>query len=138
LSKIRKNLNKNIDYANNYEAFPAAEHLFKVNGLHGEYEVNIQKMECSCRSWQLTRIPCRHACACLRHDRIKPEAVVHKCYSIEAFKAAYGQVIMPCSDSRVWKKMNGPPMRPPKYDKQVGRPSKNKKRIHLRRRMELD
>jgi hypothetical protein len=48
--KIRKKLDKNIDYANNYEAFPAAEHLFKVNGLHGEYEVNIQKMECSCRS----------------------------------------------------------------------------------------
>ena len=125
--KIRKKLDKNIDFANNYQASPAAEHLFQVKGFHGEYEVHIKKMECSCRAWQLTGIPCRHACAAFKHERIKPESVVHKCYSIEAFKAAYSHVIMPCSDPRVWKKMNGPPIRPPKYDKQVGRPSKKKK-----------
>src|SRR3954468_21265442 len=53
--KIRKKLDKNIDFANNYEANPAAKHLFKVNGLYGEYEVHIDKMECSCRAWQLSR-----------------------------------------------------------------------------------
>jgi hypothetical protein len=102
--KIRKTLDKNIDWANNYSAIPAANKFFKVIGLYGEYEVHLQKMECSCRGWQLTIIPCRHACAVLRHERIKPESMVHKCYNIEAFKAAYGQDIMPCSDPRVWKK----------------------------------
>ncbi|KAM0842513.1 hypothetical protein ACQ4PT_058322 [Festuca glaucescens] len=129
--KIRKKLDKNIDFATNYEAEPAAEHLFKVTGLRGEYEVNIKKMECSCRAWQLTGIPCRHACACLRLERIKPESVVHKCYSIEAYKSAYGHVIMPCSDPKVWPKMYGPAMRPPKFDKQVGRPSKKRRRSPL-------
>jgi hypothetical protein len=129
--KIRKKLDKNIDFANNYEALPSAEHLFKVNGLHGEYEVRIEKMECSCRAWQLSGIPCRHACACLRHERIKPESVVHKCYSLDAFRATYSQVVMPCSDPRVWKKMNGPPLKPPKFDKQVGRPSKKRRKCPL-------
>ena len=129
--KIRKKLDKNIDFAVHYEVSPAAEQLFKVVGLRGEYEVNIQKLECSCRGWQLSGIPCRHACAVFRHERIKPESVVHKCYSIDAFKAAYGQVIMPCSDPRVWPKMNGPEMRPPKFDKQVGRPSKKRKKSPL-------
>jgi hypothetical protein len=129
--KIRKKLDKNIGFANNYEAAPAAEQLFKVVGLRGEYEVNLKKMECSCRAWQLSGIPCRHACACFRHERIKPESVVHKCYSIEAFKASYGHVIMPCSDPKVWPKMNGPAMKPPKFDKQIGRPSKKRRKNPL-------
>ncbi|KAM0825792.1 hypothetical protein ACQ4PT_069327 [Festuca glaucescens] len=129
--KIRKKLDKNIDFAVNYGASPAAEQLFKVEGLRGEYEVNIQKLECTCRAWQLSGIPCRHACAVFRHERSKPESVVHKCYSIDAFKAAYGQVIMPCSDPKVWPKMNGPAMRPPKFDKQVGMPSKKRRRSAL-------
>ena len=83
--KIRKKLDKNIEFSNNYEALPAAEHLFKVIGLFGEYEVDIKKKECSCRAWQLSGIPCRHGIACLRHENINPEDVVNKCYSIEAF-----------------------------------------------------
>ncbi|KAE8772033.1 transposon mutator sub-class [Hordeum vulgare] len=129
--KIRKKLDKNIDWSNNYQALPAAKHLFKVIGLFGEYEVDIKKMECSCRAWQLSGITCRHACACLRHERIKPEDVVNKRYNIEAFKLAYGQVIMPCSDPKVWKKMYGPTMGPPKLGKQVGRPSKKRKKNPL-------
>ena len=129
--KIRKKLDKNIDFAVNYDAAPAAEQLFKVEGLRGEYEVNILKLECTCRAWQLSGIPCRHACAVFRHERIKPESVVHKCYSIDALKAAYGQVIMPCSDPKVWPKMNGPAMRPPKFDKKAGRPSKKRRRSAL-------
>jgi hypothetical protein len=38
---------------------------------------------------------------------------------------------MPCSDPRVWKKMNGPEIKPPKYDKKVGRPSKKRKKCPL-------
>ena len=107
--KIRKKLNKNIDMSNNCTTLPARQHIFHVKGMIGEYEVNIQKEECSCRAWQLSGIPCRHGAACLRYERIKPEVVVNKCYSIEAFKAAYGKVIMPCSDPRVWPRTNGPP-----------------------------
>jgi hypothetical protein len=71
--------------------------------------------------------------AAFRSEWIKPESIVHKCYSIEAFKATYSEVIMPCIDPRMWKKMNDPPIRPPKYDKQVGRPSKKRRKVHLRR-----
>ncbi|KAK1606123.1 hypothetical protein QYE76_029796 [Lolium multiflorum] len=128
---LKSTTRKNIDFAVNYGASPTTEQLFKVEGFPGEYEVNIQKLECTCRAWQLSGIPCRHACAVFRHERIKPESIVHKCYSIDAFKAAYGQVIMLCSDPKVWPKMNGPAMRPPKFDKQVGRPSKKRRRSAL-------
>jgi hypothetical protein len=129
--KIRKKLAKNIDFATNYEALPSLENLFKVKVLRGEYEVRIDKMECTCRAWQLSGIPCRHACAAFRHERIKPESAVHKCYSLDAFRAAYGGAIMPCGDPKMWKKMNGPEMRPPKFDKQIGRPSKKRRKSPL-------
>ena len=129
--KIRKKLDKNINMSNNCTALPAGQHIFHVKGMVGEYDVNIQKEECSCRAWQLSGIPCRHGVACLRHERIKPEDVVNKCYSIDAFKAAYGKVIMPCSDPRVWPKTNGPQMLPPNYEKKVGRPGKKRKKNPL-------
>lgn len=125
--KIRKKLDKNINMSNNCTALPAGQHIFHVKGMVGEYDVNIQKEECSCRAWQLSGIPCRHGVACLRHERIKPEDVVNKCYSIDAFRAAYGKIIMPCSDPRVWPKTNGPQMLPPNYEKKVGRPGKKRK-----------
>ena len=129
--KIREKLDKNIDFTNNYSAMPAAENLFKIVCLKGEYEVRIDRHECSCRQWQLTGVPCRHACAAFRHERIKPESAVHKCYSVDAFKAAYCHVILPCSDPKVWKKMNGPTMTPPKYDKKIGRPTKKRRKSPL-------
>ena len=49
--KIRKKLDKNINMSNNCTALPAGQHIFHVMGMVGEYDVNIQKEECSCRAW---------------------------------------------------------------------------------------
>jgi hypothetical protein len=39
---------------------------------------------------------------------------------------------MPCSDPKVRPEMNGTAMRPPKFDKQAGRPSKKRRRSALK------
>lgn len=126
--KIRKKVNKNAEMANNYYASAAGRRIFQVTGLVGKYIVDLNKSECSCRAWQLTGIPCRHSISCARDERIKPEDLVSHCYSISAFKAAYGEIIMPCRDHREWESMNGILVKPPKYEKQVGRPSKKRKK----------
>jgi hypothetical protein len=54
--------------------------------------------------------------------------VLSNCYSIDAFKNAYGCNIFPCSDKSSWENVGGPQVQPPKYEKKVGRPPKARRR----------
>jgi hypothetical protein len=75
-------------------------------------------------------IPCNHAIACLRHERIPAEDMLPSCYSTETYSNVYAFNIMPCRDKTMWEKMNGPPVQPPVYEKKVGRPIKSRKKQH--------
>jgi hypothetical protein len=101
---------------------PAGQGVFQVLERDFQYVVNINTKECVCRKWNLTGIPCQHAISCLRHERIPPENMVHACYSLEAFNKAYEGNIMPCRDKSTWLHVDGPIVRPPIYEKKVGRP----------------
>ena len=72
----------------------------------------------------MTGIPCNHAIAALRHERIPAESVVPACYSVDSFNKAYEFNIWPCRDQREWEHVNGPQVGPPVYEKKVGRPKK--------------
>jgi len=64
----------------------------------------------------------KNAISCLRHERIK---LISLCYTIQAFKQAYGfSSIMPLRDKVHWEKMNGAEFKPPLYEK-GGRPKKS-------------
>jgi hypothetical protein len=120
--KIRKKVSKNSEFANVCYALPAGQGVFQVYERDFQYIVNINTKECECRKWNLTGIPCQHAISCLRHERIPPESMVHDCYRLHAFNMAYVANIMPCRDKRTWEHVDGPIMRPPVYEKKVGRP----------------
>jgi hypothetical protein len=80
---------------------------------------------------RLDRIPCSHAISCLRHERILEDSMLPWCYSIEAFSHAYGWNIFPCSDKSAWENVGGPEVKPPVYEKRVGRlPKARRKAAH--------
>ena len=107
---------------------PSDAGVFDVECRGKHYMVNLQKKSCACRRWDMSGIPCNHAIACLRHDNILPEEMVHPCYSISKFRAAYSHVIYPCRDRTEWPKVNGRPVLPPIYERKVGRPAKNRRK----------
>lgn len=57
--------------------------------------------------------------------------MVHTCYSSTMFLVAYGPKIIPYSDKDSWEKVSGPQVLPPKYEKRVGRPTKNRRKIPI-------
>lgn len=126
--KIRKKVAKNADFANTCYVMLAEKGVFQVNSRDHQYIVDICSKECECRRWQLTRIPCSHGIACLRHERIPPESVVASCYTLELFGRAYASNIWPCRDTSEWKKVHGPLVGPPRYEKKVGRSTKARKK----------
>jgi hypothetical protein len=126
--KIRKKVLKNAEYANLCFVLPAGHGIFQVQSRDFQYRVDIIAKTCDCRRWNLTGIPCNHAISCLRHERIPAESVLPSCYSTEAFGRAYAFNIWPCRDQTLWEKMNGPEIKPPVYEKKVGRPTKSRRK----------
>ena len=61
--------------------------------------VDLQNHNCSCREWQVTGKPCRHALAWILSNRgMKIEDYVHEYYSVAKFKKAYEARVEPIPD----------------------------------------
>ncbi|CAO2173664.1 unnamed protein product [Urochloa humidicola] len=126
--KIRNKILKRSEWANLCYAMPAGQGVFQVNERDNQYIVELATRHCDCKRWDLTGIPCNHAIAALRHERIPTESVVPACYSTESFSKAYEFNIWPCKDKTEWEHVNGPKILPPVYEKKVGRPPKSRRR----------
>lgn len=85
-------------------------------------------LEGDCRRWQLDGIPCHHAIACCRSERMDPEELVHSCYTIETYKEVYAFTMVPLRGREHWEKVQGVFVNPPLYIKVMGRPKKNRKK----------
>ena len=68
---------------------------FKVIKNDKSYAVDLYKRECSCRSWQIDRMPCKHACACIESKSLSVYDFTDHYYRVEMYKQAYQAVINP-------------------------------------------
>jgi hypothetical protein len=128
--KIRKKLDKFIEWSKPCEVLSAGNGQYRISSgeLEKEYNVDLPGRTCTCRRWQISGIPCHHALAICRNDRINPESLVHKCYRIETYFQAYGYNMVPLRGRLHWEKMNGVEVNPPLFTKVMGRPKKNRKK----------
>ena len=69
--------------------------------------VDLQNHNCSCREWQVTGKPCRHALAWILSNRgMKIEDYVHEYYSVAKFKKAYEARVEPIPDRSQWPEVD--------------------------------
>ncbi|KAJ1703320.1 hypothetical protein LUZ63_003099 [Rhynchospora breviuscula] len=95
--KIQKKLDKWKEESIKFNAIWNGQSLYQVTGFHGQFVVNIANYSCDCRRWDLTGIPCEHACASMRVNGLKPEDYVHDCYKVETYLKIYSHAINPIS-----------------------------------------
>lgn len=127
--KIQIKLEKaKAEYAANI-ARQSDDKRFEVTHIYGEtYVVDLDRCSCTCRRWQLTGLPCCHAIACISFTEATPEQYVHKCYSRDAYLAAYEPAIAPISGPNAWKASIKELVLPPKKIRLPGRPKKARRR----------
>ena len=107
--KIKKQVEKLIEWASTCYVHGAGDGAFQVGDRGIDYIVDWHNSECSCKRWEKSGVPCVHAIACARHERVDPLQLVNACYFVEMFKKAYNNIIYPCKDRTEWEKMNAPP-----------------------------
>nr|XP_023919976.1 uncharacterized protein LOC112031513 [Quercus suber] len=86
-----------------FSAIPSACYIYKVDNEYERYVVNLNKKYCTCRIWDLTRIPCKHGIAVIYKNLERPKDYVHACFRKDAHVAAYKKMItlLPSQDERV-------------------------------------
>nr|GEV30589.1 hypothetical protein [Tanacetum cinerariifolium] len=96
---------------------------YQVSGSLGDQcVVDVVSMTCSCRKWELTRIPCKHPVAACWNMAINnraappPKPWVNPCYRLSTWKETYSPKIQPICGTKYWEKSTCPTtLLPPKH-----------------------
>jgi hypothetical protein len=76
-------------------------------GTGFRYVVNLEDRTCTCRAWQLSGKPCKHALAfitSIRNEKI--ENYVDNYFSVQKFRSAYEGIIPAIPGKEMWPKSN--------------------------------
>ena len=91
--------------------------------------VSVQLRSCTCGKWDLDRLPCAHALAYARFERIRASDLCHPYFSVEFLRKAYDVPINPVPSRQEWNDITTPVetvVLPMLCKKQVGRPKRKR------------
>ncbi|RYR50432.1 hypothetical protein Ahy_A07g037038 [Arachis hypogaea] len=97
------------------------ENVYEVQCLLMKMSMDLGKGTCSCRLWQLTGLPCRHAYAALAYQNRRPKEYAHNWLTMGAYNIAYQFSMLPSQE--FWEHLDTLPILPPQYRKPIGRPT---------------
>ena len=91
--RIRKKLYDNGVESTLWHMLWNGDNGFEVEYKGDTYAVDLKKMTCPCRSWDLTGIPCPHVICAIHHIDNNLEDYVHSFYRKEKYKQTYAHMI---------------------------------------------
>jgi hypothetical protein len=102
---------------------------YEVHSMDTKVDVNLETYTCSCRAWQLTGMPCRHAISAIALKNAHPENYVHAWLTMGAYKSTYEYYVKPTESQQYWVQSNYAKLNPPKVpNRKAGRPKKNRRK----------
>ncbi|GJR81981.1 RNA-directed DNA polymerase, eukaryota [Tanacetum coccineum] len=110
--------------------------LFHVNeGRQNQVVVNLANRSCTCRKWEVSGIPCKHAVACIFNMNDNgmqvglPKEWVRQSMRLQTWKTVYSFKINLIPGREFWEKSQVPSrLIPPYIPPQVGKPGKKRKK----------
>ncbi|KAL2237311.1 UNVERIFIED_CONTAM: hypothetical protein Sindi_0922800, partial [Sesamum indicum] len=97
--KIRKILDKHIEKVGDCIPIKADNFHYQISCFDGgQYAVDLSNHTCSCRKWELSGIPCKHAISAIFNQKDHPKDYIDDCYSVIAYK----EDICKCNNANGW------------------------------------
>ncbi|XP_075662560.1 uncharacterized protein LOC142632019 [Castanea sativa] len=94
-SNIQDKLKKLKHESLPFSATPLGRFMYEVDNGRERHVVDLVRKACSCRIWDLTRLPCKHGISVIVKNLEKVEDCVHSCYLKETFVETYKEIIQP-------------------------------------------
>jgi hypothetical protein len=109
ISKL-KELSRNLDIDVVTSSLDGIAEVMARGGSSYRFVVNLKERTCSCRAWDVSGIPCKHAIAYITSiPGEKIEDHVDNYYSVQSFRAAYEGTIPSIPDKSMWPKKEHAP-----------------------------
>ncbi|KAL2235316.1 UNVERIFIED_CONTAM: hypothetical protein Sindi_1263800, partial [Sesamum indicum] len=122
--KIKKLLKKYVDKIGDCIPIKANDRHYQISCYDGsQFSVDLERRTCTCRLWQLSGIPCKHACSAIFNQNLQPEDMVHPYYNVDTYKSVYEPAILPISGEMLWSETGFIPPLPPNFGRGPGRPA---------------
>lgn len=125
---ILKKLNVYIAESAFCHAISNGAEAYEVKHHEHRFIVQLDKKECSYRSWQLSGLPCPQAIACIFYKTSQLDSYIADCYSVETFKKVYAHCLQLLEGMSSWPEDDRQPLNAPGYIKMPGRPKTERRR----------
>ncbi|XP_073130790.1 uncharacterized protein [Henckelia pumila] len=74
---------------------------FEVVDGDKTFAVDLNSWQCSCRAWQIYRLPCKHACACIESKSLSVYQFCDGYFKVGMYRQAYKGIINPIPTSNM-------------------------------------
>ncbi|XP_074337085.1 uncharacterized protein LOC141674263 [Apium graveolens] len=130
-SNAMRRLNKAIDHSKDCHVIWSGGARYLVIMSTGGYEmvVNLEAHTCACKKWDLSCIPCYHACACTSWIKKPYEPFIYMSYNKNMFLKCYSNIVEPIVGDSEWTKTPYPSPCPQKKV-QLGTPKKKMSKVN--------
>ncbi|KHG06388.1 far1-related sequence 2 -like protein [Gossypium arboreum] len=128
--RIQKKLSEIVNQSNNVWQVYAGNEKYEVNcGLGNKYVVDLLNSSCSCRKWDFSGIPRKHAISCMQLLAVSPETYVNTCYIVTTQLNIYSHLINPVKGPIQWEHAKDmEPILPPMIRTPLGRPKQTRRK----------
>ncbi|KAJ0234223.1 MULE transposase domain-containing protein [Hirschfeldia incana] len=123
---VEKLLEGRIPVANLLKVQAIDIHQSEVRGVSSLHVVNLTEKSCSCRRFDLEKLPCAHAIAAAKARKISCISLCHKYYRTQYLYNAYFTPVMPNDDVPIPEEVAKKICLPPDVRQPPGRPKKSR------------
>ncbi|XP_020272593.1 uncharacterized protein LOC109847765 [Asparagus officinalis] len=95
--KAEQIVRENMEKGRTLEIRQSREDIFEVQS-HRTTHIDLENRTCTCRAWDVTRIPCLHACAVIIYMKRDVYQYCDWFMSVETFKKSYDEILYPIPD----------------------------------------
>ncbi|XP_014496535.1 uncharacterized protein LOC106758121 [Vigna radiata var. radiata] len=106
------------------------EKLFEVihiSEFGHQFVVNVDTMNCTCRKWAITGVPCTHAITSMKFLNINAKDYISHWFRKPTYEETYNTKIYPINGQHIWEVTPYSDILPPKKKTMPGRPKKKRR-----------
>ncbi|KAM3295464.1 hypothetical protein ACQJBY_038010 [Aegilops geniculata] len=121
-------LEVNKRYARDCKSLIVGLGLFQVSSGDKTYSVDTNLKTCGCKKWDISGIPCNHACSAIYRSKQLPEDHVNVFFKKTMYLESYKPIIYPVPGPDCWVKTATPDIDPPQFKEDKKGPAEEKRK----------
>ncbi|XP_024013228.1 uncharacterized protein LOC112087550 [Eutrema salsugineum] len=111
----------------NCTIYPSGHETFEVKEKKSAFKVKMLERTCTCRRWQMSGLPCRHALKVISQKKRRQEDYMADCYLTSRWRMQYSTPIEVVRGVNFWEKTVDSVIVPPKRNRTNKRKKENSK-----------